>query len=227
MKKRVAAIVAGVLVVLLVAVVAATPWAYKNYVQGPPEPELAFAAAAQPGGGALDGTWAVQPGSQVGYRVQQQLLWETVDVAGRGDTVTGSAQIEDSHVRSLKFTVDVAGLETGSSGRDEKFRSADALETDTFPTAELVGNVPTDVSAIPADGSSTRVEVPVQLTIKGVTRPETAQVDVRRNADRVEAVGTVPVRLPDFNVTPPKPFASLLEVQPAAVIEFLVYLAKA
>ena len=49
---------------------------------------------------------------------------------------------------------------------------------------------------------------------------------MRRNGDRVEAVGTVPVRLPDFNVSPPKPFASLLEVQPAAVIEFLVYLAK-
>ncbi|MGW0157862.1 YceI family protein [Mycobacterium sp. NPDC003323] len=224
--RKAAAIVAGVLGLLLVIAVAVAPWAYKTQVQGPPDPVLTLAAGAAPATTGVDGSWTVQPGSQVGYRVQQQLLWEMVDVNGRTSAVTGGVEIAESHVRSIEISVDVASMQSGSPGRDDKFRSTDALETATFPTAELTSNVPLDLSGIADDGSPVRLEVPVQLTIKGVTRPALAQVDVRRNGDRVDVAGTVPIRFLDFNVDPPKPFASLLQVQPIATIEFLVHLAK-
>lgn len=219
-------IFAGLLAAVVLIAAAAAPWAYKTYVAGPPEPALALPADARPAATGVDGTWTVQPGSQAGYRVQQQLLWEMVDVNGRTDGVTGTIEITESHVRSVAFTVDVAAMESGRPGRDERFRSSDALETAAFPTAELTSNVPVDLSGIPDDGTSTQLEIPVQLTLRGITRPATARVDIQRNGDRVDVAGTIPVRLFDFHIAPPKPFASILQVQPVATIEFLVHLAK-
>lgn len=219
-------IVAGVLAALLLAALAAAPWAYKNLLESPPQPALALPGDAAPATTDVDGSWTVQSDSQAGYRVRQQLLWEMIDVNGRTPAVTGSADIAESRIRALQFSVDMATLRSDSPGRDEKFRSADALETGTFPTAELFSNVPVDLSGVPADGSPVHLEIPVHLTLKGVTRPAVASVDVRRNGDRVDVAGTVGVRLLDFNVDPPKPFMSLLEVQPTATIEFLVHLAK-
>jgi len=216
-------VVAGLLAVLILG---GAPWAYKTFVAGPPQPALTLPADAGPAGTGVSGSWTVQPGSQAGYRVQQQLLWEMVDVTGRTDAVAGGVEITGSELTALDFTVDPATMTSGSPGRDEKFRSADALETATFPTATLVGDAPVDVSAVPADGSPVRLEIPVTLTLKGVARPATAHAEIQRNGDRVDVAGTIPVRLSDFGVAPPKPAASLLEVQPAATIEFLVHLTK-
>lgn len=215
-----------VLAALVVVAVAAGPWAYKTFLQGPPEPPLSLPADTAPATTGVDGAWTVQPGSQAGYRVQQKLLWELIDVTGRTAEVSGAAEIAESRLRSLEFTVDVATMESGTPGRDEKFRSADALETAAFPTAELTGDAPVELAGVPEDGSPVQLEIPVQLTLKGVTRPATAQVDVQRNGDRVDVAGTIAVRLADFDVAPPKPFAGLLEVQPMATVEFLVHLAK-
>lgn len=219
-------IFAGLLAVLLVAAAALAPWAYKNYVERPPDPALVLPPETEPASTGVDGSWTVQPGSVAGYRVQQQLLWLMVDVNGRTDAVTGGAEIRGSRLVSAKFTVDVAAIDSGRPGRDERFRGSDAMDTATSPTATVSMNMPVDLAAVPADGSPARLEVPVHLTLKGVTRVVSAQIDIQRNGDRVDVAGTIPIRFFDFNVDPPRPPASLLEVQPVATIEFLVHLAK-
>lgn len=211
---------------LLLGAAAAAPWAYKTYVEGPPEPALTLPTGSVPASVDVDGSWTVQPGSLAGYRVQQQLLWLMVDVNGRTDAVTGGAEIRESRLLSAEFIVDVAAMDSGRPGRDERFRSTDVLDAAAFPTATVSMNVPVDLAPVPDDGSPVQLEVPVQLTLKGVTRGASAQIDIRRNGDRVDVAGTIPVRFFDFNVDPPKPPASLLEVQPVATIEFLVHLAK-
>lgn len=226
MRKKGWLIFAGLLAVLLVAAVAVAPWAYKTWVERPPEPALALPPDARPASTDVDGSWTVQPGSLAGYRVRQQLLWLMVDVNGRTDGVTGGAEIKASHLVSAKFTVDVATIDSGRPGRDERFRSTDAMDTAAFPTATVSMNMPVDLAPVPADGSPARLDVPVHLTLKGVTRVESAQIDIQRNGDRVDVAGTIPLRFFDFNVDPPRPPASLLEVQPVATIEFLVQLAK-
>lgn len=226
MRKKGWSIALGLLAVLLVAAVAVAPWAYRTYVERPAEPALMLPTGALPASIDVDGSWTVQPGSVAGYRVQQQLLWEMVDVNGRTDAVTGGAEIRRSSLVSAEFTVDVATIESGRPGRDERFRSTDALDTAAFPTATITMNAAVDLAPLPDDGSPAHLEVPVHLTLKGVTRPATAQIDIQRNGDRVDVAGTIPIRFFDFNVDPPKPPASLLEVQPVATIEFLVHLAK-
>lgn len=219
-------VLAVVLAVTFVGVIAAAPWAYKSFVERPPEPALALPSGTGPAGTDVNGSWTVQPGSLAGYRVQQQLLWLTVDVNGRTDAVTGGAEIGESRLESAEFTVDVGTLDSGKPGRDEKFRGTDVMDSASFPTATVSIDTPVDLAPIPADGGPMRLEVPVRLTLKGVTRAETAQVDIQRSGDRVDVAGTIPVRFIDFTVDPPKPPAGLLEVQPIATIEFLVHLAK-
>ncbi|ANE81537.1 hypothetical protein A7U43_21580 [Mycobacterium adipatum] len=226
MRKKGWLIFAGLLAVVLVGAVAAGPWAYKTFVERPPEPVLALPSGAQPAATDVNGSWTVQPGSLVGYRVQQQLLWEMVDVNGRTDAVTGGAEIRESRLVSADFTVDVGTFDSGRPGRDERFRGTDVMDSASFPTATVRMNTPVDLAAIPEDGAAARLEVPVHLTLKGVTRRETAQIEVQRTAERVDVAGTIPIRFFDFNVDPPKPPASLLAVQPVATIEFLVHLAK-
>ncbi|MBI5735439.1 MAG: YceI family protein [Mycolicibacterium neoaurum] len=226
MRKKGWLIFAGLLAVVLLGAVAAGPWAYKTFVERPPEPVLALPSGAQPAATDVNGSWTVQPGSLVGYRVQQQLLWEMVDVNGRTDAVTGGAEIRESRLVSADFTVDVGTFDSGRPGRDERFRGTDVMDSASFPTATVRMNTPVDLAAIPEDGAAARLEVPVHLTLKGVTRRETAQIEVQRTAERVDVAGTIPIRFFDFNVDPPKPPASLLAVQPVATIEFLVHLAK-
>lgn len=226
MRKKGWLIFAGLLAVVLLGAVAAGPWAYKTFVERSPEPVLALPSGAQPAATDVNGSWTVQPGSLVGYRVQQQLLWEMVDVNGRTDAVTGGAEIRESRLVSADFTVDVGTFDSGRPGRDERFRGTDVMDSASFPTATVRMNTPVDLAAIPEDGAAARLEVPVHLTLKGVTRRETAQIEVQRTAERVDVAGTIPIRFFDFNVDPPKPPASLLAVQPVATIEFLVHLAK-
>ncbi len=226
MRKKGWLIFAGLLAVVLLGAVAAGPWAYKTFVERPPEPVLALPSGAQPAATDVNGSWTVQPGSLVGYRVQQQLLWEMVDVNGRTDAVTGGAEIRESRLVSADFTVDVGTFDSGRPGRDERFRGTDVMDSASFPTATVRMNTPVDLAAIPEDGAAARLEVPVHLTLKGVTRRETAQIEVQRTAERVDVAGTIPIRFFDFNVDPPKPPAGLLAVQPVATIEFLVHLAK-
>lgn len=225
-KKKRWLVFAGVPAVLLVAAVAVAPLAYRSFVERSPEPALVVPSDARPADTDVNGSWTVQPGSLAGYRVQQQLLWLMVDVNGRADAVTGGAEIVDSRLKSAEFTVDVSAFDSGKPGRDEKFRSTDVMNSASFPTATVSMNTPVDLTAVADDGSPARFEIPVQLTLKGVTRPETAKVDIQRNGERVDVAGTIPIRFFDFGVDPPKPPASLLEVQPVATIEFLVHLAK-
>ncbi|MHA3022940.1 YceI family protein [Mycobacterium sp. BMJ-28] len=219
-------ILVGLLILLLLAVVAVAPWAFRTYVEGAPEPALAVAPDGAPATTGINGSWAVRPGSQAGYRAEQQLLWQTVDVNGRTSQVTGTAEVAESRLVSAEFTVNVASIQSSHHGRDERFRGADVMDAAKYPTAKVTVSAPLDLTSVPDNGQPLDVEVPINLTLHGVSRPASAHATIARNGDRVDVAGAIPVRFYDYNVSPPKPFASLLEVQPIATIEFLVHLTK-
>jgi polyisoprenoid-binding protein YceI len=226
-KKRRWRILLGLLIVLVIAAVAVAPWAFRNYLEGAPEPAFALASGARPASTGINGSWTVQPGSQAGYRAEQKLLWQMVDVNGRTSRVTGHAEVTESRLVWAEFTVDVASIASAHHGRDERFRGTDVMDAAKFPTAQVTVSAPVDLTSVPNDGRAVDVTVPIHLTLHGVSRPASADTTIARNGDRVDVAGAIPVRFYDYNVSPPKPFASLLAVQPIATIEFLVHLAKA
>lgn len=219
-------------VVALVGLVGG-PWIYAAYIEGAPDPVLPLPAERHPATTDMTGVWVVAAGpgeesrrSQVGYRADQKLLWQTVTVDGRTNGVSGNVVVDGTTLQSGNFTVDVASMQSSHHGRDKKFRSSDVMEVDRFPTAALRVSAPVDMSGVPANGAPASIDVPADLTLKGVTRHVETRLEVQRSADRVIVVGQIPVTFADYNVVPPAPFAGLLEVQPMATIEFLVNLVR-
>lgn len=222
----------GILIVAAIVAFTVGPWFYRVYVAGDADPELALPGQTQAATTDVNGTWTVVPGpddqaarTQAGYRVDEILRGSPLTVNGRTSDVSGEAVVAASKLESATFTVDVASITSPEGARDNQFRGTDILDTDKFPTAELRLTQPVDVADVPESGESATLDVPVSLTIKGVSRDVTAKVEVQRAGDTIAAAGSVPVNWTDFDVTPPD-FAGFVTVEPTGTIEFLVNLAK-
>ncbi|MGH3677639.1 MAG: YceI family protein [Mycobacterium sp.] len=224
--------IVGIVIVVVVALVAAGPWLYREFIAGEADPELSLPTQTQAATTDINGTWTVVPGrtdeanhTQAGYRVDEVLRGSALTVNGRTTKVSGEAMVAASKLETAAFTIDVASIASPESSRDDQFRGMDIMDVEKFPTADVRVAQPVDLAAVPETGASVTVDVPVGMTIKGVTRDVTAKVDIQRAGDTVIAAGSVPVSWTDFGVTPPV-FAGFVKVQPTGTIEFLVNLAK-
>jgi polyisoprenoid-binding protein YceI len=224
--------VLGISIVLAVVGFTAGPWVYREYIAGEADPELTLPGQSGAATTDVNGTWTVVPGpddeakrTQAGYRVDEILRGSPLTVNGRTPGVTGEAVVTAQKLESALFTVDVASITSPESVRDNQFRGEDILDTAQFPTAELRVTQPVDVAAVPETGAPVTLDVPVSLTVKGVSRDLTAKVDVQRTGETIVAAGSVPVAWTDFNVSPPD-FAGFVTVEPTGTIEFLVNLGK-
>jgi polyisoprenoid-binding protein YceI len=178
---------------------------------------------AQPSGVELtadtDGTWTVAPGSSAGYRVDEVLNGADVTVAGTTDQVTGSVVIDGGDLASADVSVDVGSIRTDSGQRDAYFRG-NVMDVDTHPTGTFVVRGPVDLPEL----SGTPVTVPVSgdLTLRGTTRPVTADLSVVRTAEGVGVSGVVPVVFADFGITAPN--LGFVRVEDRGQVEFLLEL---
>ncbi len=221
------------LAVLAVVGVCAGPWFYRTQMEGLPAPMLSLPTTHRPASTNLDGKWVVSAGpddeakrTQAGYRARQKLLWETVIVTGRTNSVRGDATVTGGNLQAASFVVDVGTMQSAHRGRDDKFRSTDVMDAAQFPTAKLAVLDPVNLSTVSGDGTPTTLEVSAQLTLKGVSRQVAVRLDVQRSGSGVVAVGQIPVTFADYGIAPPPPPAGLLAVDPIVTIEFLVNLVK-
>ena len=161
------------LAVLAVVGVCAGPWFYRTQMEGLPAPMLSLPTTHRPASTNLDGKWVVSAGpddeakrTQAGYRARQKLLWETVIVTGRTNSVRGDATVTGGNLQAASFVVDVGTMQSAHRGRDDKFRSTDVMDAAQFPTAKLAVLDPVNLSAVSGDGTPTTLEVSAQLTLK-------------------------------------------------------------
>jgi polyisoprenoid-binding protein YceI len=114
------------------------------------------------------GSWAIDPvHAHVGFVGRHFGLSR---VRGRFTGVDGAVHIaEDLADSRIEVTIDMATVDSGSPDRDEHLRSADLFDVERHPTATF---------------RSTRIEtagsigkVTGDLSIKGVTRPVTLEVE--------------------------------------------------
>jgi polyisoprenoid-binding protein YceI len=93
-------------------------------------------------------------------------------VRGQFSRWTGSVQVPDGDFTraSLEVAIDAASIDTGVADRDAHLRSADFLDVERFPELTF-----TSTQVEPA--GKDRLRVNGQLTIKGVTRDVTLDVE--------------------------------------------------
>jgi polyisoprenoid-binding protein YceI len=183
---------------------------------------------------ASGGTWQIEAGSLVGYRVKEQFVGQTSTheaVARTGD-VTGQVKIIKSGstyvMTSATVTVQLGSLASVDQVAGYNVTNRDrivqrSLDVSSFPTAIFQAqNV-----ALPAGaegGQAVTVSVPGQLTVHGVTKDVTATLQLRVSGTTAQIAGSIPTTMTDYGITPPS--VGFTTVQPAATIEFQLNLTQ-
>jgi polyisoprenoid-binding protein YceI len=191
------------------------------------------ASTATAGSPASGGSWTITTGSLVGYRVKEQFVGQSSqhEAVARTSGVTGQVTITKSgstyQMTSAAVTVQLAGLTSVDSVAGYNVTNRDrivqgSLGVGSFPTATFSAqNV-----ALPAgveNGQAVTVSVPGQLTIHGVTKDETATLQLRVSGTTAQIAGTISTNMTDFGINPPT--IGFTTVQPAITIEFQLNLA--
>lgn len=225
-------IVAGVIVLGATAAIAG-PIIYRDLIVGEADAAPSVTAAPSPTdaatGGAVDpadltGEWAVAEGSFAGYRVDEVLNGTDVTVTGRTEEVDGSLTVDGLELTEAELTVDVASIATDSSSRDSYFRD-NALRVSQFPTATFVLTDTVTTTAPPVVGEVQTIAATGDLTIAGVTRPVTVELQAVLNATDGQVAGSIPITFADFGVEAPN--LGFVSVEPEGFIEFSLVIAPA
>ena len=159
------------------------------------------AAAAAPTG-AVAGNWAVVTGSQAGYRVDEVLAGQNVEAAGRTSEVTGSMTVEGTQVTAATFEVDMASVATDSDNRDNSYRTR-IMDTDTYPTSTFVLTEPIELAPVPEDATPRTYTAVGDLTLRGVTKPVTIDLQAQRTGEQIRLVGQIGVVFAEFEIPNP------------------------
>jgi polyisoprenoid-binding protein YceI len=219
--------VVGLIVVALVVVGGALWW---FVLRNDPEPELSVdsgTGTSQTTTGttpaSLDGTWAIAAGGDTtaGFRIDETFGGgaATHTAVGRSTDVNGSITIAGSQVTKGDFTVDLSALEftdtlpgLSVSNRANAMKNR-GLETSEFPAATFELTKPIDFGTKPAEGKTVTAQATGNLTLHGVTKEVTFDVEAKvvGNTIRVATADPVPVALADYDIDPPTggPIASI------------------
>ena len=179
-------------------------------------------------------TWTVASGSVAGYRVREQFVGQSSahEAVARTSAVTGQVTITQSgttyQMASATITVQLSGLASADSVAGYNVTNRDrivqgSLDVGSFPTAVFVAN-PVALPAGAASGETVTVSVPGKLTVHGVSKEVTANLQMRVSGSTAQVAGTIATNMTDFGVSPPT--IGFTTVQPAVTIEVSLNLAK-
>ena len=168
---------------------------------------------------ATDGNWVVTTPSVAGYRVKETLNGQASEGVGRTETVDGSFTLAGTDVSAAEFNVDLSTLKSDQSRRDNQVHTR-LLQTDEFPVATFALSQPISLGSIPADGVPVTASANGTLSLHGVDKPVTLDVQARRNGEGIEVLATTLITFADFEIEDPSkpPFVTVgktgtLEVQ--------------
>ena len=170
------------------------------------------------------GVWGASDVSEAGYRMAEDTAAGDKTITARTNDVTGTAELTAEDLSSTNVTVGLAGLTSDQSLRDTAVRGI-YLKTDEFPTAVFEQTTPVPIASVPAAGTPLNVSVPGNLTLKGATKPVTAQVQAISVDGVINVVGTIALKLTDFGIDPPN-IPGLATVKDEATIEFKLELTR-
>jgi polyisoprenoid-binding protein YceI len=193
-------------VVAVLAVGAFIGW-YIFGSSAPGKPKLSATANTTGGPRTPDGSWRVVKGENVfvGYRIKE-LFGDAVlkrDAVGHSAAVGGTLTVAGNRVTAAVVTADLTQLGSDRSARDAYVRD-NTLETAKFPNARFTLTKPIALTGTVTKGKSLKgLRATGRMLIHGVTRPITFLLDARWNGATIDVVGSAPIVLRDFDVTPP------------------------
>lgn len=170
-------------------------------------------AAASPGTAIADlaGAWNVtnidgglEDGTFVGYRVDEELVGIGAATAvGRTPVVEGTMTIRsDGTVTDVTIAADLTRLRSDQSFRDRAIQTQ-GLETRRFPHAGFTLDRPVAIPRRALAGETVNIPATGTLTLHGVDRTVTVDLEARLVGDQIVAGGAIPVAMADYDITAP------------------------
>ena len=203
----------GVPALLAVALVGGS-WLYLNVLRDDPPPRLTLddattstSSAAGTAGVStpttvpegIEGTWMLQQGSQAGYRAKEVLFGQSGEAVGRTSDVSGVMQITGTTVTSVDVSVLMESVESDESRRDGQFRGR-IMDVSTYPTATFKLTSPIELGSVPEEGATSTYSATGELTLRGVKRTVTFDLQARRTATTIGVSALIPVSFDDFAI---------------------------
>lgn len=177
---------------------------------------------AQTDASTPDGAWQVRGdgSSFVGYRVRERLasLSSPSEAVGRTTQVTGTMQVAGGEVQAVRVEADLRGLQSDEGRRDNAIRQR-GLESSQFPTAVFELSEPVRFDQEPVSGRQVNGRGKGRLTVHGVTREVTTELQGRWDGSTIQVAGRMPVRLSDFQIEPPT-IGPVLSIEDGLTVEF-------
>ncbi len=166
----------------------------------------------------VEGPWRVGAGSIAGYRVRETVALTTQDAVGRTEKVTGAMRIHGTSVVSGSWTVDMVSVKSDEERRDQAYR--DNMAVESYPTSMFVLGRPIGFDEVPPDGTDIAVPVRGALTLRGQTRQVDFSLQARRKNNRIEVLGSIPVKFADYGI--PNPSNGYARTEDHGLVEFLL-----
>jgi polyisoprenoid-binding protein YceI len=226
---RIKLVIAAVVVLAVLAV--GGPFVYIHFIEGDAKPALSLGPTVTTAKGAtgsasstdVAGTWKAGAGSEAGYRVKEVLLGQDATAVGRTQKVTGAMTIEGITVSSAKVTVDMASVSSEKSLRDSQFRGR-IMDVSSFPTASFELADPIALASLPADDAQITAKATGTLTLHGVAKKVTFDLNAVRSGGTIKVQGSIPIHFADYGVD--NPSGGPAKVGDDGELEFLVAFTK-
>jgi len=147
-------------------------------------------------------------GNEARYRVREQLVGLDLpnDAIGTTQEIVGALVVDANGnvVRdSSKIVVTLTSMKSDKERRDN-FIKRRTMETEKFPTVELVPTALKGLSGKPTIAAPASFELLGDLTVHGVTRPTTWKVSAHADGADIVGSATTAFTFKDFSLDQPK-----------------------
>ena|SRR5579863_5540409 len=136
-----------------------------------------------------------------GQSVPGTVTGVTGDVTG-GFLLTSETQPNPT-IMSMSIRVDLRTLDSGSSDRDDHVRN-DTFQVNTYPYATFTANNAQVIAGTYSAGQTVMFKLTGELTIHGVTRPATFDMQGKLLQNTVTGSGTTLIHLQDYQMKTPE-----------------------
>ncbi len=161
----------------------------------------------------VDGAWELtsapfpddpqdQEGSFAGFRLDEQLYALGAKTAvGRTRDLDASMTLADHELTEAVVTVDMSTLVTDDRRRDLNMKTS--LDVWDHPESTFQLTAPVEIPDEAYLGEPVEMPVDGNLTIKGHTLPQTANIAASLDGDRMIVTGHTEIRMSDYDIEPP------------------------
>lgn len=149
----------------------------------------------------LNGTWNVQPESEVYFSVTTSK--ETVNFVSKSVKGSWKLNTSEASANTAEGKVEMASISSGNNQRDNHIKSKDYLAVEQFPEAVFAAKSFGKLPAEWKEGETVQIPIAGTLTVKGMAKEVTFESKAQMSGGQLKLEGSTVVTFEDFGMKNP------------------------